>query len=98
MVGNVAAAAEQEAIVLLTCDGVWLATKGYAAGVHRAGLEPLEEVMRAFVANGGRIWACGACTKPRGITEDDLVPGAAIVGAAKIIEEIASGAKTAAFS
>jgi len=52
----------------------------------------------AFVENGGRVWLCGACTKPRGITEDDLVPGASIVGAAKIIEEIASGAKTAAFS
>ena len=30
IVANVAASADQEAIVLLTIEGVWLATKGYA--------------------------------------------------------------------
>jgi predicted peroxiredoxin len=36
---------------------------------------------------------CGVCTRPRGITEDQAVKGAKIVGAATVIEEIASGAK-----
>ena len=34
--------------------------------------------MTSFLGNGGQIWACGACTKPRGITEDHLIPGARI--------------------
>jgi intracellular sulfur oxidation DsrE/DsrF family protein len=34
---------------------------------------------------GGQIWACGACTKPRGIGEADLIPGAKIVTAANVV-------------
>jgi predicted peroxiredoxin len=44
------------------------------------------------------VWLCGACTKPRGITEDKVVKGAKIVGAAKVVEEIINGAKTVAFA
>jgi sulfur relay (sulfurtransferase) complex TusBCD TusD component (DsrE family) len=44
------------------------------------------------------VWLCGACTKPRGITEDQLAPGVTIVGAATIIEGIAKGATPVAFA
>ncbi len=53
--------------------------------------------MRSFVENGGQIWACGACTKPRGITEDALIEGARIVTAANVVEYLASGAATLNF-
>ena len=69
---NVAASADQEAIVLLTIEGVWLATKGYADEVHHEGMPPLREVLDSLLASGGQVWACGACTKPRGITDDDI--------------------------
>ena len=36
---------------------------------------------------------CGVCTRPRGITEDQCVKGAKIVGAATVIAEVAEGAK-----
>ena len=52
--GNVAAAADQEAVVLLTIDGVWLATKGYADDMHKDGLPPLGELIQTYVAGGGR--------------------------------------------
>jgi hypothetical protein len=54
IVGNVAASADQPAIVLLTIEGVWLATKGYADGIQKEGFQPLKEVMDSFLANGGR--------------------------------------------
>ena len=91
IVANVAATAEQEAIVLLTIDGVWLATKGYADDIHHEGMPPLAEVLASVVANGGQIWACGACTKPRGITDEHLIEGARIISAADIVAELASG-------
>jgi predicted peroxiredoxin len=94
VVANIAATAEQSAAVLLTIEGVRLATKGYAEGIAKEGLPPLGELIGQFVGNGGEIWACGACTKPRGITDDDLVPGARIVNAAFIVEQLASGAAT----
>ncbi|HET6379564.1 MAG TPA: DsrE family protein [candidate division Zixibacteria bacterium] len=58
------------------------------------GLPPLGELIGQFVANGGEIWACDACTKPRGITEEDLIPGARIVNAAFVVEQLAGGAAT----
>lgn len=91
IVANVAASADQEAIVLLTIEGVWLATKGYADDVRHEGMQPLTEVLASLLANGGQIWACGACTKPRGITEEDLIDGARIISAVDVVAELAGG-------
>jgi len=97
IVGNVSASADRETAVLLTIDGVWLATKDHADGVRKDGFPPLREVMDSFVGNGGEIWVCGTCAKPRGITEGDLVKGARIVTAAYFVEQLAAGASTIGF-
>lgn len=97
IVGNVAANADQEAVVLLTIEGVCLATHGYADDICKEGFPPLREVLTSFVANGGQIWACGTCAKPRGITETDLIEGARIVTAAHVVEYMAAGASTLSF-
>ena len=97
VVGNVAASADQEVVVLLTIEGVWNATKGYADNIKKEGFQPLKEVMETFVKNGGKIWACGACAKPRGITDANLVEGAQIVAAVKAVEFLASGAASLSF-
>jgi uncharacterized protein len=91
IVANVAASADQEAIVLLTIEGVWLATKGYADAIHHQGMPPLREVLDSLLASGGQIWACGACTKPRGITDEHLIEGARIISAVDFVAELASG-------
>ena len=92
VIANVAATADQDTIVFLTIEGVRLATKGYADSIHKDGFPPLGEVIRSFVANGGQIWACSACTKPRGIVDADLIEGAKITTAANFVEEVANGA------
>ncbi len=97
IVGNVAASADQEVVVLLTIEGVWLAKRGYADGIHKEGFQPLADVMRSFLENGGQIWACGTCTKPRGIDASDLIPGARIVTAANVVECLATGAASLSF-
>ena len=97
VVGNVAASADQDAVVLLTIEGVWLATQGYADDIHQEGFQPLADVMRTFLSNGGQIWACGSCTKPRGITEAQLIDGARVVSAANVVERLASGAASLDF-
>src|SRR5919198_3747365 len=76
IVGNVAASAEQPAVVLLTIEGVWVATKGYAEGIHKEGFQPLKEIIDSFVDNGGRIWGWGARRPPRGPTGHHRLPGA----------------------
>ncbi len=97
VVGNVAASADQEVVVLLTIDGVWNATRGYAEDICKEGFQPLKDIMQSFVKNGGQIWACGACTKPRGITDKDLIEGAKIVTAANAVEYLVSGAASMDF-
>lgn len=95
---NVAATAGQEAIVICTIDAVWLGTSGGTDGVQSPGLPALSDLYGEFVDNGGQVWLCGACTKPRGITDEQLAKGATIVGAAKVVEEVVNGAKTIAFA
>lgn len=95
---NVAAAAGQEAIVLCTIDAVWLGTEGGTDGVAQPGLPVLSDLYGEFIGNGGQVWLCGACTKPRGIAEEHLTKGTTIVGAAKVVEEMINGAKSIAFA
>lgn len=95
---NIAATTGQRSVVLCTIDAVWLGTKGGTDEIASAGLPKLADLYREFVANGGEVWLCGACAKPRGIGEDHVAAGAKIVGAAKVVEEIVNGAKTVAFA
>jgi uncharacterized protein len=95
---NIAATAGQEAVVLCTIEAVRLGTRGGTDGVEAAGLPTLCALLTEFVGNGGRVWLCGACAKPRGITKEQLLDGVSIVGAAKVVEEVVAGAKTVAFA
>ena len=95
---NAAAIAAQEAVVLLTIDGVWLGTKGGADGVALEGFPELSSLFSEFVENGGEVWLCGTCAKPRGITEEQLAKGAKITGAANIVEHVVNGAKMVNFA
>ncbi|HNM78713.1 MAG TPA: DsrE family protein [Tepidiformaceae bacterium] len=94
---NIAATAGQRAVVLCTIDAAWLGIAEKRASVASPGLPPLASLYDEFVANGGEVWLCGACTKPRGIGED-AIDKARIVGAAKVVEEVTLGAKTIAFA
>ena len=95
---NIAATAGQDAVVLCTIEAAWLGTERGAEGIAQHGLPVLSDLYAEFVDNGGQVWLCGSCTKPRGITEEQLAKGATIVGAAKVVEEIVAGAKTVAFA
>ena len=95
---NVAATAGLDATVVCTVEAVWLGTKGGADSVAQPGLPALAGLIAEFVGNGGKIWLCGACAKPRGITDQHTAPGVTIVGAATIVEAIANGATPIAFA
>jgi predicted peroxiredoxin len=95
---NIAAIAGQDAVVLCTIDAVWIGTEGGTEGIAQEGLPVLRDLYAEFVDNGGQVWLCGACTKPRGITEEQVSKGATIIGAAKVVEEVIQGAKAVAFA
>ncbi len=95
---NIAAAAGQRAAVLCTIEAVRLGTESGTEGIASPGLPVLKDLFEEFVGNGGEVWLCGSCTKPRGITENQCAKGAKIVGAAKVVEEITNGARAVAFA
>jgi predicted peroxiredoxin len=95
---NIAATAGRQAVVLCTIEAVWLGTSGGTDAVEAVGLPKLRELFAEFLHSGGQVWLCGACVKPRGITEGQLTPGVTIVGAAKVVEEVVAGARTVAFA
>jgi predicted peroxiredoxin len=97
VVANAALSSGQEATLLLTIDAVWLATPGYTAGLQADGFAPIGELVASFIKNGGRMWVCGACIKPRNIPPESLIPGAQVVGAATAVEAMISGANTLTF-
>jgi uncharacterized protein len=97
VVGNAGLSSGQEVTLLLTIEGVWVATQGYASGLQAEGFAPLGDVLKQFVDNGGVVWVCGACAKPRGITAEQLISGAQIVGAATAVEAMVNGAQTISF-
>lgn len=91
IVGNTALASDHDTVIFLTVEGVRIATRGYAGDIHKEGFAPLQDLLRDYVAGGGTLIACAACCKPRGITEADLIEGAEIAGAARLVEYLSDG-------
>lgn len=53
--------------------------------------------MQVFMGNGGQVWVCGTCAKPRSPSEAALIEGAHITTAAFVVRQMASGAATIRF-
>jgi len=91
VVANAAVASEQETVMFLSIEAVRLSQQGYADDVHEVGFAPLRELIANFVKAGGKIWVCSPCFKKRKLDEARLVPGATIVGGAKLVEFLSAG-------
>lgn len=94
IVASTAVASGQDAIVICTADGVWTGIEGRQAAIAKEGMPPLLDLYGQLVDGGGEVWLCSACTNLRDITEDQLAAGARIVGAAQIVEAVASGGRS----
>ena len=71
----------------LTGDAVWFAVPGRAERFELPLATPLAE-LRDVVLSAGRLAVCSQCAARRELTEDELVAGAEIRGAAGFAEEI----------
>jgi uncharacterized protein len=92
VVANASVASDVETVVFLSTEGVRLSQRGYADDVHEEGFKPLRELMADFAEFGGTIYVCSPCFKKRGLDENSLVDGASIVGGAKAVEFLTTGA------
>ena len=91
VVANAALASEKEVLVFLNIEGTRLSQAGYADDIHEEGFAPLKDLMTSFVEGGGKIYVCSPCFKKRELDEEKLIPGAAIVGGAMLVEFMGNG-------
>ena len=64
--------------IWLNVRAVYLADKGRASHVHGLMAESgtsIQDMLTAFIADGGTVIMCGACSKAAGLTEDDYIDG-----------------------
>lgn len=71
----------------LTGEASWLAVPGRAEEFELPYAAGLAELRDAVIA-GGRVTLCTQCAARRDLTEDGLVPGVMIRGAAAFVEEV----------
>jgi predicted peroxiredoxin len=97
VVANAAVASDKETLVFLSIEGVRLSQRGYADSIHEEGFAPLKELMDNFAKAGGKIFVCSPCFKKRKLDENALVPGAVVVGGAKLVEFMSDGAPSVSY-
>lgn len=88
-----AAANKGDARMFLTCEALNLVVRDGADGVGAPGYVPVGELIDEFIGKGGRIWVCRVCANVMGITDADLIDGAAIGGAPDTMAFLEEGAK-----
>lgn len=93
IVGGAAAARDGQTAMFLTHDAIYTATKGGNDGIQADGMKPLDDVVQAYVDNGGILWVCKACADAKGVTADDLIDGAEIAGAGHLLGFVDNGAQ-----
>jgi predicted peroxiredoxin len=84
-----------EVCLVFQGDGVNLIRKGGAAHVFAHSFPPLADLMQSVVELGGQLMACTPCLDSRELkAPDDLEPGVEVIGAARLVAEIASATST----
>jgi predicted peroxiredoxin len=97
VVANAAAASDKDTVVFLSIEGVRLAQTGFADDIHEEGFAALKDLMASFVEAGGKIFVCSPCFKKRKLDEATLIPGAVIVGGAKLVEFMTDGCPSVSY-
>jgi predicted peroxiredoxin len=86
-VATAALAAGAEVTLWLTGEAAWFGVPGRAEEFHLDLASPLAEA-RDLVVEQGTLVVCAQCAARRDITEDQLVPGVVIRGAASFAEQV----------
>ena len=92
-VAATAVASGVEVSLWLTGESTWMDVPGRAEEFELPYAAPLMELRDAVLA-GGRLTVCTQCAARRELTQDQLVDGAVVKGAAVFVEEVmAPGAR-----
>ena len=85
-VASVAVVSGVQVSLWLTGEATWLAVPGRGEAFVLEHSAPLAELRDAVLA-GGRVTVCTQCAARRSLTQDDLLPGVRLAGAAQFVAE-----------
>ena len=86
LVATAALGQGKEVVVWTTKDAVRLGLPGEAKGEACEGCPPLERLFEQFAEGGGQLWLCPICLSARGLTDEEKVGNAKVVGATPMWE------------
>ena len=96
VLANSALANGKDVLIWLTMDGVELARQGAASKLTPRSFAPISELLGNYIDNGGRIGICPPCANTHGLTDDNMIDTAELMGAVAMLGET-SGRQTFSF-
>ena len=94
VMAGAALASDVAVVMAFQADAIELLKAGAVETVLAAGFPPLAKLYADVRALGGSLLACSPCMTARGITPADLVEGAEVVAAGRLIAEVTSATTT----
>jgi predicted peroxiredoxin len=94
VMATAAQASDVEVVMGFQGNGSMLAVRCMANHVYANGFPKLSELIETYIEAGGKMYVCGPCVGSRQINEDELIKGAAIVGAAAFVSESLSATQS----
>jgi len=88
VLAGAATAMDIHCTVVIQGSAVFLVKKGVMEHVKVPGLKPLKELVDDFLENGGELLVCIPCLQERGIEATDLIEGATLGKAGKVVSRI----------
>ena len=96
VLANSALANGKDVLIWLTMEGVELAKKGAAKTLTPKSFAPVSELLDTYIENGGRIGICPPCAQTHGLSDENKIDRAELMGAVAMLNET-SGRQTFSF-
>lgn len=87
VLANSALANGKDVLIWLTMEGVELAKKGAASTLIPKSFAPVNELLDTYIENGGRIGICPPCAKTHGLSDENKIDNAELMGAVAMLDE-----------
>jgi uncharacterized protein len=78
-------------VVFLSIEAPTLAAKTLGNNVQYADFPPVKKMLADFIAAGGRVMVCEHCAHLAKLGQEDIVDGATIITAGKLLKTLAPG-------
>jgi predicted peroxiredoxin len=88
VLANAALAMDVQCTVVIQGSSVFLVKKGILEHVKVPGLTPLKKLVDTFLEHGGELLVCIPCLEERGIETSDVIEGATLGKAGKVVDRV----------